>query len=373
VTAPGTGLGMSIVKQIVDLSGGRIDIRSEVGKGTEVKLSLPLTNHLGPGIPSPLATIHDIEDPVEALRQRAHGRTVQILGFDGVYEDSELRKASLLSLKESIENYVTEWFGLSIVSNEKRADILISDESAFLSAATDPTNKFRSQLILCSNGARRNIYMSRLQPGQAVEFVSKPCGPHRIAKALLNCLDTENNISTFDLENRVSENPKGPLNRADSSSTLVPAKTAMVTAGNSRLIGDLQSSIGFSPKGADFASGSFSKPKFPNKKVPSQSLLNTLSPNVHTSNQSSIDASSAGTGFSEEASSNAGTADTNPESVPELSATPVPILRKPKMLLVEVCFQDDPTDIHSNKHLTPGQSSQYDAVSHVHEEEWMGI
>jgi len=46
-------------------------------------------------------------------------------------------------------------------------------------------------LILCSNGARRDLYSARSRLAQHVEFVSKPCGPHRLAKALLNCLDKE--------------------------------------------------------------------------------------------------------------------------------------------------------------------------------------
>lgn len=38
----GTGLGLSIVKEILDNIGGDIEIKSEVGKGTEVIISLPI-------------------------------------------------------------------------------------------------------------------------------------------------------------------------------------------------------------------------------------------------------------------------------------------------------------------------------------------
>ena len=38
---PGTGLGMSIVKEIVELHGGRVEVESEFGVGTEVVLWLP--------------------------------------------------------------------------------------------------------------------------------------------------------------------------------------------------------------------------------------------------------------------------------------------------------------------------------------------
>ena len=39
---PGTGLGMSIVKEIIELLGGRLEMRSEPGQGTVVTLWLPL-------------------------------------------------------------------------------------------------------------------------------------------------------------------------------------------------------------------------------------------------------------------------------------------------------------------------------------------
>jgi signal transduction histidine kinase len=38
---PGTGLGMSIVKEIVELHGGDLEITSKVGAGTTVMLWLP--------------------------------------------------------------------------------------------------------------------------------------------------------------------------------------------------------------------------------------------------------------------------------------------------------------------------------------------
>ncbi len=40
---PGTGLGMSLVKEIVELQGGRVDVQSQMGEGTTVTLWLPLS------------------------------------------------------------------------------------------------------------------------------------------------------------------------------------------------------------------------------------------------------------------------------------------------------------------------------------------
>ena len=40
-TTSGSGLGLPIVKRLVESWGGDVEVRSEVGKGTEVRIRLP--------------------------------------------------------------------------------------------------------------------------------------------------------------------------------------------------------------------------------------------------------------------------------------------------------------------------------------------
>ena len=44
---PGTGLGMSLIKEIMQILGGCVEVKSELGRGSEVTLWLPLVNNDG--------------------------------------------------------------------------------------------------------------------------------------------------------------------------------------------------------------------------------------------------------------------------------------------------------------------------------------
>jgi signal transduction histidine kinase len=39
----GSGLGLAIVRKIVDAHDGRIDLRTSAGKGTTIRVTLPVT------------------------------------------------------------------------------------------------------------------------------------------------------------------------------------------------------------------------------------------------------------------------------------------------------------------------------------------
>jgi signal transduction histidine kinase len=41
---PGTGLGLALVKEIMDSHGGQVDVESELGAGSTFTLRLPLLN-----------------------------------------------------------------------------------------------------------------------------------------------------------------------------------------------------------------------------------------------------------------------------------------------------------------------------------------
>lgn len=325
----------------MDLSGGTIDVRSEIGQGTEITLSLPLENCASTPNKTPTATelsgtFDQIEEPVLAVRRRAKGRTVTIRGFEVVPGNSDLQNVSLAGLKASIEKYITEWFMLDIVSDDKAADILICDESALVhSSATEL--KFQALLILCSNSARRDIYTAKLDASQSIEFVGKPCGPHRLAKAFLNCFDTEDAMK-LNPEQRVSDLNLG--SEIAGSDRTPPTRMTLDISKSSRLIGNIQSSIGFSPTanihkspriGENSESPLKRRPDPWHKEYESAEIkfeTKTSSPETLTGNQTPVPSSSS------LAPSNSTSQFKEQSRKSEQSSAPVP-----KMLLVEVCSE----------------------------------
>lgn len=54
----GTGLGLTIVHQIVHEHQGYIDVASEIGKGTTFLINLPVTQEDATGTPADLRAFH---------------------------------------------------------------------------------------------------------------------------------------------------------------------------------------------------------------------------------------------------------------------------------------------------------------------------
>ena len=164
----------------------------------------------------------------------------------------------------------------------------------------------------------------------------------------MNCFDTEDALKRAGIEQRVSSNLQEPYDEA--FSTTSPTSDAILTAGTSsnRLIGDLQSSIGFSPTAANLK-------RIPGSQANSEDGLqiNKRPPFTHrsstgnTSQLKSVDSvSSNSISTSNETSEESSNYDT-PESSTDFLGHESPNLElqledsvcvpgTPKMLLVEV-------------------------------------
>jgi Histidine kinase-, DNA gyrase B-, and HSP90-like ATPase len=176
--ASGTGLGMSIVQQIVQLLGGSIDVKSQVNVGTSVTVTLVLE---WPEVRT--ASDDNLCEPELplVLRSRKHavGKTICLVGFDSrLSNDHDTPPPTLASLRESLARYAKEWFGMFVVTGTletKDVDIFLANESddtvRYLEENPKAAAGRRTPLIvLCSNVSRYRDYASQGD----MKFASKP-------------------------------------------------------------------------------------------------------------------------------------------------------------------------------------------------------
>jgi signal transduction histidine kinase/ActR/RegA family two-component response regulator len=188
----GTGLGLSIVRGIVDTLKGTINIDSQVGKGTIVKVSFPLER---PGekesLPSTL--------PVEELAQKTHkaasplcqmkfqGKRAAIWGIDS-------SPPSEHQFWSSIVQYATDWFGLQVVpwSANETVDVLFADERDMSEERLRHFPITLPRLLLfCNDSSSSGSSRAKWSHlADCLVIIRRPCGPQRLARGISSCLNS---------------------------------------------------------------------------------------------------------------------------------------------------------------------------------------
>lgn len=179
--APGVGLGLSIVWSIVNQLGGKISIRSELGKGTEVEVTLPVEKaqaKLSHSRHSDLLKVsQEAEECITTIRKRTAGKSVSI---------ARMRSAASMqqeAIWNCIEKYCSEWFGFEVKSSG--ASILIIDTDEDLDRSEYERILVVHDQMLCpaKHHGRSKVY--------AVESICQPIGPFRLARSLLALMDQD--------------------------------------------------------------------------------------------------------------------------------------------------------------------------------------
>ncbi|KAF5227725.1 hypothetical protein FANTH_14692 [Fusarium anthophilum] len=187
--AVGTGLGLSIVKQIVTSLGGSIGVRSHVGKGTTVSVSLPLA-----------CADPESDNPGKAEREE------EPMGFDGNILDS-IRVAAVgftrvpctaaevnSEAQLPLESLPLKWFNINLWEAEKNdpaapgPDIIIYSEAAFSKLDENAINGHLLPGVVICHNAGTTVKLDTLYRESGTksvfEFIHQPNTPQKFGRIL---------------------------------------------------------------------------------------------------------------------------------------------------------------------------------------------
>lgn len=108
--APGTGLGLSLVKQMVVSLGGSISVLSQVGQGTTMTVSLPISPSIQGSRPSSRSLPEENDTGFDKIiHSHLAGRKIHLQGFDetlhirdGIFGKEDSKQKTQVQLLESI-------------------------------------------------------------------------------------------------------------------------------------------------------------------------------------------------------------------------------------------------------------------------------
>lgn len=189
--ASGTGLGLSIVKQLVDSLNGQIRVRSTVGQGTEMEVTLRLDRG-SKGVDLPEDDMLDIAAKTKGLR---------LCVLDPNQEKERPGKDHIARLDTTLSETCATWFGMEITSADNmtkaNTDVFLYTEPPSLEYLLEHHGGKEAEqphplIIVCMNASEAiSVSRSLLQHselGQIVEVIAQPCGPRKMAKVLVHCL-----------------------------------------------------------------------------------------------------------------------------------------------------------------------------------------
>lgn len=182
--APGTGLGLSLVRQISSTMGGSVTVTSQLGRGTTARVTLPLAR--------PVQAVTD-DDVHRELLERLRGLSLCLRGFNRFHErvvEETPQHPSQVSEAAVMETLCREWLGLQLIPasavEHKRPDIFLYNEAAF----TDLDGRAISErlnipaVVICRDALTAHTYAKSAEKSWVTEFISQPVGPRRLARSL---------------------------------------------------------------------------------------------------------------------------------------------------------------------------------------------
>jgi hypothetical protein len=187
--APGTGLGLSLVRQVVTSMGGGIHVASEVGYGTAATVSLPLPVQ-GEADEEQMDFRSSIRD-LAGLRVLVRGHDKETKANDATAQHAKGRKADKSQL-QLIESICRGWFHMEFVTEEESKvsapDFIMSTDEGFMDLEPDgnPDPASCPHIFVCRSAKVAQTIAREHAIPTFFELISQPVGPRKLAKSLLD-------------------------------------------------------------------------------------------------------------------------------------------------------------------------------------------
>lgn len=190
--AAGSGLGLSIVRQLVRMLDGQIDVSSQLGKGTTITITMKVTQKV-----SGTAMGANPRNDLILQRSKTAGKRGLILGFERFKEYSSPEQRGANFLYESFIKYAKDFFKMEVVDDSSVSDA--SDSHIIVVNEFDTVCKLQGlaalktrPVIVMSSSTPRYSDLKKFEfdrDPRYFTYLRKPCGPKKLAMALQFCID----------------------------------------------------------------------------------------------------------------------------------------------------------------------------------------
>ncbi|KAF4341315.1 nik-1 (Os-1p) [Fusarium beomiforme] len=188
--SPGTGLGLSFVKQITTQFGGQISVDSRVGVGTTVTVRLPMK--LGGGCDHGACEVRQKEEEFDEQTEKLRGLRVKLVDFSKeILTGGGFLQNTIESPDQLVQDICKDWLHMQVNSVLETPvfmpDLAIWSEEGF-ERPYEPRHSGPDipNIVLCANAVTAHQYATgaKTTPRPGVfEFISQPLGPRKLAKA----------------------------------------------------------------------------------------------------------------------------------------------------------------------------------------------
>jgi CheY-like chemotaxis protein len=234
--SPGTGLGLSIVSQIVKNLNGTLDVKSEIGRGTVIKVHIPLNQDTGGplSIQLPPITEDSSLDPYRILRGRSlcyiSPQVYKVFINPNFEITSDVLDRSI-ALRKALNQIASKTLGMRLLcaasDDIPNADLYFLDDHIFGNTMNDDCSSpvlkslrlFTPLIVMC--GAKvgsLQLFKSGGLEG-SVFATSHPLGPKKLAITLSEAIRLRKQNSQ--ITNEPSADPGSVLESSDRSTNSI--------------------------------------------------------------------------------------------------------------------------------------------------------